>query len=483
MRKAFILATALIIGACSTIRQVIGFSPLTSFHHPTHKVTSSYSSVYKSNALYQTINDNDLQGATPLSTSQLKSELNEENIDTNANNNEEEEGVMKVTSPLKFIGPYPSLPLHFPTLSTPNQKERNMTGISLDFIMDTAANTNTIQNQVAQELELESLTDIVVPDGYSASGPMDASTSNTYILGNCTLDYGPAKGREIFMTELTASALPIASPAASGLISVAFMNCFQGGVKFHWGTPPPIRDNSSTDTHVDATSSEVTRQQVFNEMNDVNDASVTFYGENDPELMKEELIDMDRIPIQVIEDVLLPSVLLNINGVDIPCLLDTGSPITVLNSVAAKKAGLTVPELFVDQQQQDDSKSNKKGLFSNPFQGLVDNFNAAKDMAQAVARGDVVLAGGAQLRRIQEPFRQIGLVGENYQINADIQENDLDVSFSKNSKIYVGDLPGLVALGGLNGADSSPAAILGMDLIRQKSSMLYRPYEVFFSKD
>merc|ERR1712038_1298257 len=98
-----------------------------------------------------------------------------------------------------------------------------------------------------------------------------------------------------------------------------------------------------------------------NEMNDVNDASVTFYGENDPELMKEELIDMDHIPIQVIEDVLLPSVLLNINGVDIPCLLDTGSPITVLNSVATKKAGLTIPELIIDQQQGD--TKSKKGLF------------------------------------------------------------------------------------------------------------------------
>jgi hypothetical protein len=56
-----------------------------------------------------------------------------------------------VRVPLKYIGPYPCLSLRFPDLATNSQRVRNATGISLDFVLDTAANINTIQQQVAQE--------------------------------------------------------------------------------------------------------------------------------------------------------------------------------------------------------------------------------------------------------------------------------------------------------------------------------------------
>ena len=39
----------------------------------------------------------------------------------------------------------------------------------------------------------------------------------------------------MFMKGLTASALPVASPAAAGLLGLAFFNCFEGGVEFRWG--------------------------------------------------------------------------------------------------------------------------------------------------------------------------------------------------------------------------------------------------------
>ena len=59
-----------------------------------------------------------------------------------------------VRAPLKFMGPYPSMGLSFPNLATSKQREKNVMGVSLDFVLDTAANTNTINGEVAKELKL-----------------------------------------------------------------------------------------------------------------------------------------------------------------------------------------------------------------------------------------------------------------------------------------------------------------------------------------
>ena len=66
-----------------------------------------------------------------------------------------EEGARVVRAPIQFLGPYPTMALRFPDLATFSQRERNATGISLDFVLDTAANTNTINAQVASELDLD----------------------------------------------------------------------------------------------------------------------------------------------------------------------------------------------------------------------------------------------------------------------------------------------------------------------------------------
>ena len=73
-----------------------------------------------------------------------------------------------VRSPLRFLGPYPTMPLRFPNLATSSQRERNITGVSLDWVLDTAANVNTINAQVAQELGLEKVGE--APGGVGAAG-------------------------------------------------------------------------------------------------------------------------------------------------------------------------------------------------------------------------------------------------------------------------------------------------------------------------
>ena len=333
-----------------------------------------------------------------------------------------QEGPLKISSPLKFIGPYPSLSLHFPELATSSQRERGVSGISLDFVLDTAANTNTINAQVAAELNLEK--DGTALPGYNAAGSMDGGT--TFVLGDSSLDL-PEK--EMFMTDLTASALPVASPAAAGLLGVAFLNCFQGGVKFQWQ----------------------------------NDATVTFYGKDQD--MEDELSHMQRSSIEVIKDVLLPSVILKINGKEIKALLDTGSPITVVNSAAANLANLDVIQLPKGEEKE------RKGGLPNPFKKMIEDVKVANSIASAAAKGDVLMIAGAQGKAVQ-------LLKTTTPTTISIQGDD-DIAFG-NSNIYVGDLPGLAALDGLNGDSSPPAAVLGMDVIMTKPNMLYRANEVYF---
>uniref|UniRef100_A0A7S4J1K7 Uncharacterized protein n=1 Tax=Odontella aurita TaxID=265563 RepID=A0A7S4J1K7_9STRA len=152
--------------------------------------------------------------------------------------NAEDNETTAVRAPLNFIGPYPCLSLRFPELATVSQRERNVTGVSLDFVLDTAANTNTINAQVALELGLNKVGEAL--PGVGAGGAI--SGGDTYMLGDCELDGLPEDDRFTFMSGLTASALPVASPSAAGLLGVYFFNAFPGGVELSWdmsGSKPP----------------------------------------------------------------------------------------------------------------------------------------------------------------------------------------------------------------------------------------------------
>lgn len=301
----------------------------------------------------------------------------------------------RVTSFLKFIGPYPALSLRFPSLSTASQRKRNITGIALDFILDTAANTNTINAQVAQELNLEVVGDAL--PGFGAAG---------FISG--------------------ASALPVASPAAAGLLGVAFLNFFEA-VKFEWGGG-------------------IEGKQPL----------VTFYGdENDA---NQECQKFKKVSIDVLDAILLPSVVININGISIPALFDTGSPVTVLNDAAAKAADLEVFEI---------QKKTEKSL--NPFKAFSDNLREAKSVADAASRGELLVIASSDGNRVEL---------KRTKSRVSVSLNGGEIQFPP-SDIYVGDLPGLVALDGLK-PTSPPAAILGMDVIKRLPIVIYRKDALYF---
>jgi hypothetical protein len=356
----------------------------------------------------------------------------------------EEEGPMVLKAALQYVGPYPCASLRFPNLATASQRERNATGISLDFVLDTGANLNTLNSQVASELELLKVGS--APAGMGAGGAI--SGGDTFLLGDCQLeqqilpspppttnptpeqpsDLNDSDEKKIpqtpmFMTDLTASALPVASPAAAGLLGTYFFQCFPGGVEFDWngdqatGVPP----------------------------------SISFYGEDS------DVTDMERVEVKLLPVTNLPSIEIIINGVTVPALLDTGSPVTVLN---AKAAQLTKVETVMDEQ----NKKQTNNLF-NPFAKLTQGFQTA----QMASTGDVLLLAGALGERI-ELYKSSGK-GIPVAVSP-------SCSFGDDCTVYVGDLPGMAALGG---SDSSPAVILGMDVLRRRPKMLYRaPNAVYF---
>ena len=336
-----------------------------------------------------------------------------------------------VQVPLKYIGPYPCLGLRFPELATPSQKKRNVTGISLDFVLDTAANTNTINGQVAKELSL----DVVgsAPGGLGTQGAI--SGGDTYLLGNAQLEGLETDEDVMFMTNLTAAALPVANPATAGLLSLAFLYTFPGGVEFTWGAASPDDDGTIT-----------------------TPPSIAFHAETDVSAAVQGMV---RVPIQPLPVTNLPSVTLQINGVSMPALLDTGSPVTVMNAQAAKLGGVETV-----QTETEPKKSN------NPFGAVMNNIKAAQAQAQAAASGDVLAIMGSDGKRVE-------LRKTTKKVHVSLKGDDA-VDFGKGY-IYVGDLPGLAAMNAI-GVDSPPAVVLGMDVLRTKPKMFLRAQqnEVYF---
>ena len=78
-------------------------------------------------------------------------------------------------------------------------------------------------------------------------------------------------------------------------------------------------------------------------------------------------------------------------------------------------------------------------------------------------------AGGERVELVKsKDVVECGVVGDG----------DAPIDIGQHS-IYVGDLPGLAALGGLGGDGAPPAAVLGMDVLRTRQRMVYRVDEVY----
>jgi hypothetical protein len=248
------------------------------------------------------------------------------------------------------------------------------------------------------------------------------------------------------MENLTASALRVASPAAAGLLSLPFFYCFEGGVEFEWKGKVEIGEDGQ-------------EQRL--------PPSVTFYDSPDDSVHLRK--DMTAVAIKEIPITRLPKVNLCINGVTIPALFDTGSPVTVLNAQAAEKAGVKTVNIG------NDGNEDKKSSGFNPFGGIAYKLKDAQAKAQAAARGDVLTIAGSG-------GGAVDLVKSDSKVDVSLPSKSGDDSVDFEScNIYVGNIPGLAALNAL-GDDSPAGAVLGMDILRSKPKMLFlaRDGEVYF---
>jgi hypothetical protein len=169
---------------------------------------------------------------------------------------------------------------------------------------------------------------------------------------------------------------------------------------------------------------------------------------------------------------MLPSVTLCINNVEIPALFDTGSPITVLNARAAEAAGIST-SISLDTEEQPKQSWN-------PFLKITDNIKSASEIAQATARGEVLTIAGmdgkpVRLLKSQSPVKilaRAAKVPSSSSQKGEVCQSQY-VTLAE-SLLFVGDLPGLAALGGLGGDSAPPAAVLGMDVIKLRPRVLFR---------
>jgi len=358
-----------------------------------------------------------------------------------------DEEPMAIRAPMRMLGPYPVLSLRFPGIATPaqfkeQQKLTGESGVALDFVVDTAANVNTVNAKLAADLGLAAVG--YEGPGVSAAGALAGGA--TYMLGECQLNDLPKEERFPLMSGLVAAALPVASPSGAGLLGIGFLFAFPGGVEFNWGNPAAA---AAAATAATAAAAPDAAPNAAADADPSASPSLTLYGDL---VGTSALSDgLEEVPARQLESGLV-CVTLKVNGVAIPALLDTGSPITVLNAAAAAAAGIEMP-----------AEPDLSGM--NPFAKAAAAAKAAVDAAAAMASGEVAMIGGVDgpvaLRKIPE--------------KAPIALGAAEIG---SGRPYVGDIPGLAALDGL-GAEAGPAAILGTDVLRQRKRLLLRDGKVF----
>ena len=406
-----------------------------------------------------------------------------------------------IDSPMRWVGPYPALALSFPKLATAAQKLRSDKGITLDFVVDTASNVNTINALVAQELALARVGS--APAGVGAGGAIAGGF--TYLLGDAELGDLPTSERFIFMEGLTASALPVASPAAAGILGLPFFFSFPGGVEFKWGDPrmigsgiasggktaelkaPSSRSDSARDLFRFGMGSKSLFDEDNGSANEKDDEgnsrasnkaeddgvpTITFWG--DAAAAMEATAGLAEVPCEQLPSGLL-KVDLALNGVIVPALLDTGSPITVLNRAAAKAVGLAAPvsEKSNDSIHRETSNEYER---NNPLRNFVKRFKGA----QKIVAGEVLVIAGTngqpvELHRTSSPATSAALGSAN------LLKSTINNSIEKGLHCYVGELPGLAALDGL-GESATPAAVLGLDVLRRCERLVLADKKVYVSE-
>ena len=314
--------------------------------------------------------------------------------------------VCGVAAPLLRMGPYPLMELGFPDFGKQEGESRNDTMVLLKFILDTGASVNSISPNLVQKYKLKkvfSARDVLGSAGIGGA----MAPGDVYLLGDCHLHGLPAEQDKItFLHNLTAASFP-SPPGLDGILGQTFFRSFLG-VGFDWhgsedGAEPP------------------TIQFLFTE-----------------EILEFVQQNMTRVPLQRrthLEDMKSGGLLwmnVTVNGVELPALLDTGSPATILNEKAAKLVGITKVEDTKSKTQEGKDVVTVAGIDGRPIH-LYRSQSEVSISAQGVHADDIVEFG--------------------------------------KGHVFVGELPALKLMGQ---GPETPAAIIGCNCLSTLQGMLLK---------
>lgn len=307
--------------------------------------------------------------------------------------------IIGVVAPLIYIGPYACLGLKFPHLDS------NFN--SIHFVLDTGANVNSISQTLAQKLNLSVITkkeQLSLLGAAGAGGSFEAG--DIVKLGDCQLLGLPEPQQITFMTNITAAAvnLGIAESVGGGLLGASFFHSFPAGVELDWygtdGDPPTV---------------------------------IFYYGKDLPEDAKKNCIG---VTLEKESFFGIPTIMVNINGIDVRAIIDTGSPITIISPTTARQIGIqTEMESSIND---DDASKNSSSRSMIRIKGIDD-----------------------RLLGLSRTFEPVSISIGN------------SVPLGNLSTVFVGELPGL-SKASIYSSAPYPQVLLGLDALRRTYRMIVR---------
>ena len=322
---------------------------------------------------------------------------------------------------------YVAITVGLPDRSTRAQRERGVKGVELDWCVDTACSTNFITPQVAYGLDVEIVG--AAPSGVGATGAV--SSGQEMLLGTAKLGSDGADGSgTAAITGLSAAIVQVPAPGTAGILGRSFLNCF-GAVEFDWR----LSQNAAG-------------------------ATMCLYQEYAPFDDDGTMDDQTVVPLNELACGLL-AVDVDLNGVRMPALVDTGAPRTIINRAAAKAAGIATVDDASGSPEA--AKKPSTGGFKNPFAAIQDAISRGREQALGSSGAVTVMGAGGRPERLDKASR-------SKDVEMIVSATSGSVCLS-SPQILIGDLEAFRVGLGLRGDstpganDGQPGIVLGLDAL------------------
>lgn len=349
---------------------------------------------------------------------------------------------------------YVAITVSLPDRATRAQRERGVKGVELDWCVDTACTTNFILPQVAYGLDVEIVG--AAPAGVGATGAV--SSGQEMLLGTAKLGSDGDDGSGVAaITGLSAAIVQVPAPGTAGILGRSFLNCF-GAVEFDW---------------CGGAGGGKAAMYMHQAYAAFDDASEEARGEAVP--MRELACGLLAIDV-------------DLNGVRVPALVDTGAPQTIVNRAAARAAGIEL--VGEDGDDGDDGSGSSRstgnrnrakpsGGFKNPFAAIADAVSRGREQALGSSGAVTVMGAGGRPERLDKArrSRDVSMLVSG---GGDGQKRSETKTRLSSPQILVGDLEAFrVGLGlrsdSVAGAgDGEPGIVLGLDALMSVSKVAMR---------